>query len=253
MPYLIYPPESEDNNHNVYAVNSPDVVDEIVLQDLQSWGWRVVEQGVDDSQHTVSIQTYDFRTRNTTAEDRGGMPSLRQVWRREHVRRGQIVQHGGGRTKRTVKKEAKEPKEPKQEEDIKGKRRSLEMATKKMNRAKQRLQRLVPKRESKEQKIRGSEEQEILESREQEIPESVEQEIPEIGTWTEIGLGTVGHEGSGILVTRTIEVTLEEETCVDPNAREMIWPIEEPPLQGPLAQGTRRDGGESHPEEAEWI
>jgi hypothetical protein len=96
MPYLIYPPDTlSDTTAHVYAIEFPDRVDEIMVEDLRSWGWRVVE-------HDHTDLTWRRAMHNLHAEGRTGldasserrMPSLWEIWNDSKERLGVHEQRG---------------------------------------------------------------------------------------------------------------------------------------------------------------
>ncbi|KAF9739475.1 hypothetical protein PMIN06_001082 [Paraphaeosphaeria minitans] len=86
MPYLLHPPEASETSKPTYAVSHSDAVDEIILQDLRRWGWRVEETTSNDPKWLAARQEYHKRMEGE-GESEENKPSLWNYWRKEDARR----------------------------------------------------------------------------------------------------------------------------------------------------------------------
>ncbi|KAJ4301608.1 hypothetical protein N0V90_003701 [Kalmusia sp. IMI 367209] len=87
MAYLIYPPETSDTLKPSFAINHLDPIDEIILQDLRKWGWRIDEHTNDDLKWLTAVQEYHTRMQVKKNEVEDRKPSLWEFWREENARR----------------------------------------------------------------------------------------------------------------------------------------------------------------------
>jgi hypothetical protein len=82
MPYLIYSPETlGSNSAPVFAIGSPDQVDETMVQDLRSWGWTVVEHDFYDTAWRRAMELLHAEGRlgpGAGSDER--RPSLWEIW-----------------------------------------------------------------------------------------------------------------------------------------------------------------------------
>lgn len=106
MPYLIYSPGSNNTTKPTYAVGHLDPVDEIVLQDLRKWGWRVEETTSDDPKWLTAIQDYHARMKKPVEDGEQRTLSLWEFWRSENTR---ILVEDGGRAGKKRNRLVKRP------------------------------------------------------------------------------------------------------------------------------------------------
>ena len=107
MPYLLYPPGATETTKPTYAVGYPDPVDEIILQDLRKWGWRVEETTQTDPKWLTAVQEYHARMQGPPEEEGVTRPSLWEFWRDETARRA--ILEGGTTKKRSKLKKSLRP------------------------------------------------------------------------------------------------------------------------------------------------
>ncbi|PVH97314.1 hypothetical protein DM02DRAFT_658389 [Periconia macrospinosa] len=107
MPYLIYPPSKPSSSsctdtpdRPTHAIPHADKVDEIILNDLRSWGWRVVKLSDEDPAWQTMLRQFGLRADvdGTSEEVERGervakerMPSLLQVWKKENRQKIEAV------------------------------------------------------------------------------------------------------------------------------------------------------------------
>ncbi|KAF1948389.1 hypothetical protein CC80DRAFT_317016 [Byssothecium circinans] len=228
MPYLIYTPEAPSNitplfstrntDSPVYAISSPDFINKMIVRDLRSWGWRVVEHKAEDDAWQAMLQKYSLCMANhhmgmdidgrLEEREAGRVPTLWQVWKNESIER--IM--GERRQEDSVERAAE--REParlvKQKRDAGVERR-------------------VQPRGGDDKVERG-------------IVPWIRQQLPcmQKVTRSGISLPIIEEDGdpsqqAGILVTRTITILNEQNigfaARVNVNDKSAIWPVAEPPAR----------------------
>ncbi|KAL5387189.1 hypothetical protein DPSP01_003800 [Paraphaeosphaeria sporulosa] len=102
MLYLLYPHDAIETNKPAYAVDRLDAVDDIMLQDLRKWGWRVEETTNNDPRWPVARREYRKRMEGE-GEGEENKPSLWDYWRKENARRLAQDNDKGRQRKRLTK------------------------------------------------------------------------------------------------------------------------------------------------------
>lgn len=87
MPYLLYPPDSTETTKPTYAVGYPNSLDEIILRDLQKWGWKIEGTPQTNPKWLSAIEEYHTRMQKPSDEDGVTWPSIWDYWREEKARR----------------------------------------------------------------------------------------------------------------------------------------------------------------------
>jgi hypothetical protein len=98
MPLLVQPPRysaAPDHSSLIYTIIEPDQSEQIILQDLQTWGWRVTQHGFGDEDFIDALKQVEKdvkRRRRQTHVIAGELhgynegPTLEEVWAREAER-----------------------------------------------------------------------------------------------------------------------------------------------------------------------
>jgi len=216
MPFLIYRSKSDDAIPT-FAINDPDPIDEIMLQDISEWGWRVEERADNDPHWLSTIQKYHARFWGKGENEDETGPSLWKFWQEENARR---LVEGTEQKNKTPNKLVKRKSTSKSDQDSQN--------------GKKKAQRMFRRRKVSHelaQEAQGSENDGITR---------------EIERW----------DGRGILRTQSFSVASEAGVCVDARGEQVyrhppwrlgLLPWEERELDALAARET------GHSKETGWV
>lgn len=98
MPLLVRPPleiSASDDLSLTHAIIDPDRHEEIILRDMQAWGWQITEHGFGDEEYINALKTIENdvkrrrRQKHAIAGDLHGyhgQPTLAEIWESEAER-----------------------------------------------------------------------------------------------------------------------------------------------------------------------
>ncbi|KAF2645511.1 hypothetical protein P280DRAFT_121611 [Massarina eburnea CBS 473.64] len=258
MPYIFYPPPKDisspphpsspmslmtamlltrNADSPIYAIPYPDPVDEIIVCDLRSSGWRIVEHELDDPEWRHMIEKYKLEAVEERGLDR--IPGLLQVCKDENTERNMGTGENCGAEGRGVE-EKKATKLIKHRRDSRsdGKENAKKENAKKENAKKENAKKENAKKEKEERERAGL--SVIPWMRQKILCGKKEARSRFRGRLSTIEEDAEPWDPVGVRVTREIilikELNIGLAALMDVNIKKNIWPVDEPPVKGEVGQ-----------------